>query len=294
MNAKEQSQGKWRGILSAYIESEYLTGKHTKCPLCGGVDRFRFDDKEGRGSYFCNSCGAGTGIHLLAQHQGISHKDAWDLVEKIVGTVQIEQKSKVDEVARIKEILATCKEGGEFVRQYLSSRYIENSPETLLTGFYWINGGKCQAMIAKAAKGSKLVGLHATFIREDKKIGRRMYAIQKGALVGSAIRLHKLGNSEKLIIGEGIESTLSAAEIRSIPAWAAMDAGKMEMVEIPQQVKTVIIAADNDESFTGQAAAYNLAKRLKSQGKIVEIMMPEKIGTDWNDYLREIRSAKSD
>lgn len=39
---------------------------HTACPACGGKDRFRFDDN-GRGSHFCNQCGAGDGLDLIAK-----------------------------------------------------------------------------------------------------------------------------------------------------------------------------------------------------------------------------------
>jgi putative DNA primase/helicase len=47
-----------------------------------------------------------------------------------------------------------------------------------------------------------------------------------------------------------------------------------------------VIAADNDYSYTGQAAAYALAKRLKLAGKIVEVIMPEIIGEDFNDEIK--------
>ena len=33
--------------------------------MCGGADHFRFDDKEGRGTWFCNQCGAGDGLKLI-------------------------------------------------------------------------------------------------------------------------------------------------------------------------------------------------------------------------------------
>lgn len=142
-------------------------------------------------------------------------------------------------------------------------------------------------MLFKAANGNKLVGLHATYLYNGEKIGRRMYATEQGSMVGSAIRLHKLNGGDSLIVGEGIETCLSAAKLFGMPAWAAMDAGKLEQIEIPAQVKIVWIAADNDLSFTGQASAYKLAKRLKEQGKQVKVMMPEKEGTDWNDYIKE-------
>lgn len=288
MTTKTDALGKWTGILSIYLEAEYLTGKHTKCPLCGGRDRFRYDNKDGNGSYYCNSCGAGTGIHLLAQHQGITHSEAWRLVEQALGTVKNDVKIKSpDRKAIIAEILATATAGSELVSQYLASRGIQNAPESLQQGFYWLEGTRRSAMIAKAARGQKLAGLHLTFIDDGKKLGRRMYAVEQGSMAGSAVRLHKLNGSDAIVIGEGIETSLSAAQITGLPAWAALDAGKLEAVQIPDQIKRVVIAGDSDHSYTGQAAAYALAKRLKHEGKSVEVMIPDEIGKDWNDQHRK-------
>jgi len=290
MNTKNEAKGRWYGILSQFIESEYLTGKHTRCPICGGVDRFRWDNKDDNGGYYCNSCGSGSGIHLLSQHQGIGYPDAWRLVEKVIGTVKLEVKKVIDESERVREILSGCEPGGDFVKNYLISRGLNDYPESLFKGVYWLEGEKHEAIIARASKGNKLAGIHATFIKNGIKIARRMYAMQKGSMTGSAIRLHMLNGGDALVIGEGIETSLSAAEITGLPAWAAMDSGKLETVEIPDQVKRIVIAADNDYSYTGQAAAYALAKRLKLAGKIVEVIMPEIIGEDFNDEIkRKIR-----
>jgi len=35
--------------------------------LCGGKDRWRFDDRDGLGTYFCSNCGAGDGFTLLSK-----------------------------------------------------------------------------------------------------------------------------------------------------------------------------------------------------------------------------------
>lgn len=286
---KEQAYGKWESILSAYIPKEFLQKKHGPCPLCAGVDRFRYDDKKGNGEYFCSGCGAGSGIHLLAQYQDCTHLEAWRLVEKVIGTATTApQKDKVDQLARVKNILSTCTTGTEndFVTKYMLSRGLPDLPGCLLRGSYWIDSAECQAMIVKSGKGVKLAGLHATFIREGKKIGRRMYAIADRSMVGGAVRLHRLNGGSELVIGEGIESSLSAGIITGLPCWAALDAGNLEKVEIPDQIKRIVIAADNDLSFTGQASAYILAKRLKAAGKSVEVIIPEIQGEDFNDQIK--------
>ncbi|TAJ88609.1 MAG: hypothetical protein EPO10_01440 [Reyranella sp.] len=40
------------------------------CSICGGKDRFRFDDKGVEGTWFCNQCRAGTGIILVRKLNG--------------------------------------------------------------------------------------------------------------------------------------------------------------------------------------------------------------------------------
>lgn len=46
--------GRWPYILSALGIKVPSAGHHGACPACGGKDRFRLDDKAGRGTWFCN------------------------------------------------------------------------------------------------------------------------------------------------------------------------------------------------------------------------------------------------
>ena len=88
------TQGQWPAILSSLtgLSSEQLTDKHQPCPLCGGEDRYRFDDRDGSGSWFCNQCGgkdgrggAGNGMDLLLRVTGWSFKEAADRIEQHLG-----------------------------------------------------------------------------------------------------------------------------------------------------------------------------------------------------------------
>lgn len=286
-NTKMEAQGKWRDILSNFIGKEFLTGKHCPCPICqDGEDRFRWDNLDGNGSYICGKCGAGTGVHLLSQHQGITHSEAWKIVEKVIGAAsKIEPPATVDMKARIREILKTCKAPDENIITYMASRGLV-TPDSLFAGEFYFEKKLTPCMVAKVSRGTKLVGLHATYIVGGLKVGRRMYTCEKGAMMGGAVRLHKLNGGDAIVIGEGIESSLSASIITGLPAWAAMDAGKLEAVEIPDVIKRVVIAADNDVSYTGQRSAYILAHRLAMQGKTVEVIMPDIQGEDCNDRHR--------
>ncbi len=53
-----------------------VKNRHTSCPVCGGTDRFRFDDQEGRGTWICNQCGAGDGMDLVKKALSLSLTEA--------------------------------------------------------------------------------------------------------------------------------------------------------------------------------------------------------------------------
>lgn len=96
-NLRDRCQGKWRGMLPQLgIDSRHLSGKHGPCPACDGTDRFRFDDKDGRGTYICSHCGAGDGFSLLMIAKRIGFKEAAELIEGIVGSVPRENEKRQD------------------------------------------------------------------------------------------------------------------------------------------------------------------------------------------------------
>ena len=82
-----RAQHRWREILPLLgIDTTFLVNRHGPCPLCGGKDRFRFDDRDGSGSYYCSRCGAGTGVLMVRKKHGLNHKEACDKIDEIIGT----------------------------------------------------------------------------------------------------------------------------------------------------------------------------------------------------------------
>ena len=76
----------WRYILPALgIPAEKLTNKHQPCPVCGDRDRYRFDDKDGYGSYICTHCGNGDGFHLVMHWLDCDYKTAAAAVSDALG-----------------------------------------------------------------------------------------------------------------------------------------------------------------------------------------------------------------
>ena len=79
----------WRQLLPGLgVREDFLTKRQGPCPICadGGKDRFRFDDKEGKGTWYCNRCGAGNGLTLVAKANGWSNAEA---LKAIMGEARI-------------------------------------------------------------------------------------------------------------------------------------------------------------------------------------------------------------
>src|SRR5262249_17735157 len=85
-NTIERARHRWREILPLLgIDTRFLVNKHGPCPPCGGRDRFRFDDKNGEGTYYCNQCGPGAGVILVRRKNDWDYKTACDEIDKILG-----------------------------------------------------------------------------------------------------------------------------------------------------------------------------------------------------------------
>ncbi|EKN6297880.1 DNA primase, partial [Yersinia enterocolitica] len=70
--AVQAAQGQWKSLLPRLGIPVAISGQHTACPICGGKDRFRFDDLNGRGTWICNRCGAGDGLSLVEKALAIT------------------------------------------------------------------------------------------------------------------------------------------------------------------------------------------------------------------------------
>ena len=105
-----------------------------------------------------------------------------------------------------------------------------------------------------------------------------------GKLSGGAVRLCD-GNSEgRLIVGEGVETSLSASEALNAPAWSALTAGNLARFEPPDWIRRLIIAADRGPA--GEAAAATLADRMAERGLPAETILAPDAYPDWNDWAR--------
>ena len=104
--------------------------------------------------------------------------------------------------------------------------------------------------------------------------------------IGSSVMASRTIGSE-LLIGEGIETTLSALILGfGSPAWSVIDAGGITKFPALPGIKRLTIAVDNDVTGTGQKAAAETKARWEAAGLRVRTVMAPTPGHDLNDVLR--------
>jgi putative DNA primase/helicase len=295
---KELTAGRWVSILELLGIKIREDGKHGLCPICGRADGFRFDDRAGKGTWICQ-CGSGDGLGLVQAVLRTDFAGAAEAVRDVLGE-STERPAKEPRSPVTKEELrkifadAVVLSDGDLVTHYLRCRGISRLPEQSI----WYSPSlyhpeirdSFPGMLAVVSDaGSNAVAVHRTFLdREGQKIKYANAKLFSRALVptlaGCSIKLFSAG--KVLGIAEGIETALALAQDMSIPAWASGTAALMETIELPDMVEHVVIAADNDASWTGLAAATKLAKRLVSKGKTAQIALPTVRGCDHLDVLR--------
>jgi putative DNA primase/helicase len=137
-------------------------------------------------------------------------------------------------------------------------------------------------------------GTHLTYLRRDgdgkADLPKEYQRECRGVIRGGAIRLAEHAPDAELIIGEGVESTFSAMQLFGLAGWAAVSASGLKTMELPPDVRRIIIAADNDTSGAGQRASLGAYDRWLAEGRQVCIKTPPVIGTDFNDLLFNTRA----
>lgn len=294
------AKGKWRGILLTLgLPETCLRDKHGPCPLCGGVDRFRWDNKDGRGTYICGQCGPGDGMKLAIEYTGKTFPEVASIIDGMVGNLKPEavrpSLSDEDRRAILRDTYkATCPVSpGDLVHRYLKARGVDEVlyPDALrfAPALRDGDGGIRPCMVAMVSgPDGKPVSMHRTFLRPDGLAKAEMESPRKmmpGPLPeGACVRLCEYVAGGPLGVAEGIETALSASALFEMPVWAAISSSGLAKWWPPDGCDEVAIFGDNDAKFGGQAAAFSLAHRLSLKGIKVTVHIPPKIGTDWNDF----------
>ena len=129
MTNTDLTNGRWPDLLMqlAGLTPNQLTDKHQPCPLCGGEDRYRFDDLNGTGSWYCNQCGgkdqsggAGSGMDMLMRRTSLTYPEACKLIEQHLN-IKPEPPTK----------------GAEYIWHYSSTFIVCRFPGKRLRPLWW-------------------------------------------------------------------------------------------------------------------------------------------------------------
>lgn len=291
--ALEQYQGAWRQTLEGYGCHLPSGRHHGPCPVCGGKDRFRFDDKDGRGTWFCSQCEpqSGGGLLLLSRFLG---KPVIDVAKELIGdtsTRSVAPKRFIpinDDEAR-KAAHAAAKKAAKMLvdsavmanheymdKKGLSGEWLTNSqPMYSAKNDAIIKSG--ELLLVPAYKSGELVNVQKITNDGIKR------PITGGDMQGV---YHKFDGKQNAIgICEGFATGVTVSRMTGYTVYCAFNTGNL--AEVGRYVREqnpsarIVFFADNDDNQAGISAAESAAIPVSGL-----IALPPELG-DWDDYRQK-------
>ncbi|HHG9159892.1 primase-like DNA-binding domain-containing protein [Enterobacter hormaechei] len=295
MNVTEtvkQACGHWPRILPA-LGVKVMKNRHQACPVCGGSDRFRFDDKEGRGTWFCNQCGAGDGLKLVEKVFGVTASEAAGKVNAVTGNLppvtpemiaaaeaetEADRKAAAALAVRLMEKTRPASGNAYLTRKGFPDRECPVLSATHKTGGVMFRAGDVVVPLyddtgalvnlqlinsdglKRTLKGGAVKGACHT-IEGKKQAGKRLWIAEGYA---TALTVHHL-------TGETVMVALSSVNLLSLASLALQKHPACQ----------IVLAADRDLSGDGQNKAAAAAEACEGV-----VALPPVFG-DWNDAFMQ-------
>ena len=288
----KQACGHWPRILPA-LGVKVVKNRHQACPVCGGSDRFRFDDKEGRGTWFCNQCGAGDGLKLIEKVFGVSASEAAGKVDALTGNLppvapeviaaaeaenDAERKAAVAMAVKLMEKTRTATGNAYLTRKGFPGHECVMLTATHKTGRVTFGAGDLVVPLhddtgalvnlqlinseglKRTLKGGAVKGT-CHIIKGQKQAGKRLWIAEGYA---TALTVHYL-------TGETVMVALSSVNLLSLASLARHK----------HPACKIVLAADRDLSGDGQTKAAAAAQACEGT-----VALPPVFG-DWNDAFMQ-------
>lgn len=292
--------GHWPELLAAMGIDTPSRGKHGPCPACGGKDRFRLDDKGGRGTWICSQCGNGDGLDLVCRVLSTTPKAAAELLAPLVGVsaagvepaererihqqqqARAEQERKQDEQQRQKAARRAAAIAGDVaqgVSPYLTVRGLEWPQATINRTLIREGGENYPAgslVVVLTDEAGALVNVQ--LIRADST-KRYLAGGQK------AEAYHRIDGGELVGVVEGYATGLSVHLAIGATVYCAMDCGNLAAVaQIARRQHPkarILLCGDNDEHTQGNPGKTKAEQAAAAIGGLVAL---PPVAGDWNDY----------
>ena len=305
------AQGRWPEILTRLgIDAAHLTNRHGPCPGCGGRDRFRFDDRDGRGTWYCSGGGeeqAGDGFQLLEHVFGWNRAESLQAVAEVLGLTEgveppprrtAPKPARDDRQAKRARAAALARQVLEGAppanpnHPYLTRKQVR-PPDTLyqmpveklleLIGYHPQAGGERlegEVLIAPVGDWDGLTTLELI-----DGAGRKA-TLAGGRKAGCWWAAQPMPETcDHLLIGEGVATVLSACEATGWPGVAALSCGNLKSVAKAMRGRypdaRIVILADIGN---GQDKAEDAAKAVDGLLAVPDFGKDRPEGsTDFND-----------
>lgn len=277
----------WISTLMNYgVAAEYLTGHATACPVCGGDDRFTYDNKSGRGDWVCRKCNdgypmAGDGLQLITR---VNRIGLFRLMRELDGgspppasrAAQVNApgpKRKADPAFVEKRLNGMWRDAQPQAMGDLSMRYLhERVPgltavpsSSLRLGMLEYRHekrllGKWPGILARfELPDGRLGTLHRTFLdpvkpakativsADGELLDAKLNDMTLNPLAGGAVRLMQPVDGE-IGVGEGLETVYGAHMETGVPVWNCLNRVLLSKFVVPEGlgIKVVHIFMDFD------------------------------------------------
>lgn len=270
----ERSPEQWISLLVSYgVPADRLTGDACACPICGGTDRFTYDNKRGRGDWVCRQCNngkamAGDGLQLITRLNRIGlyrlmrQLDGGPAPHAINGAAAAaapKPKRKADPkfiANRLNSMWDAAKpvSSGDLVMRYLGARV----PGLRFVPSRALRLGMLEYRHEKKVIGSwpgilarfelpdgRLGTLHRTYLErstpskakiissDGEILDSRLNDMTLNPLQGGAVRLMEPVDGE-IGVAEGLESALGAHMESGVPMWYCLNIGLLRQFVVPE------------------------------------------------------------
>lgn len=293
--------GNWPELLAAVGIDTPSRGKHGPCPVCGGGDRFRLDDKGGRGTWICNQCGAGDGLDLVSKVTGKPPKEVAELLAPLVGLSaggldpaereRIHQQQQARAEADAKQAEQLRQKAARRAAAIMRSCEPGQAPYLVHKRLRWPCGALNRQVIAVGAMTFPAGSLVVPLIDEAGELVNVQLIDDRGGksyLAGGrkAGAFHRIEGGELVAVVEGYSTGLSVHLASGATVYCAMDCGNLAVVAAIARRQhpeaRILLCGDNDADTQGNPGKTKAEHAAAAIGGLVAL--PPEFSGDWNDY----------
>jgi phage/plasmid primase-like uncharacterized protein len=295
--AIEQFNGQWKNILESYGAKLPSGRHHGPCPVCGGKDRFRFDDKNGRGTWFCSQCEpqSGGGLLLLSRYLG---KPTIEVAKELIGddcfkSVAPKRTHQINDDEIRKANIEQAKKGAAVLMDSSFMADHEYMTNKGLTGKWPTNGEPIfskgeiictgELLLVPAYKNGELVNVQK--ITKDG-IKRPLWG---GDMAGVQHIID--GKTKSIAVVEGYATGITVNLMTGYKTYVSFNTGNLaaavKQAKADHPDSRIIIFADHDEldeTHNRRPGEYFANEAAAPFGAIVAL--PPELG-DWDDYRQK-------